>query len=147
MLAGTPLIHTHAPQAIVFWDAVATSVESVTSGGVAPAPLTRAALNPLAVLLLGTMARQPTEDEPCVKNSIVGVARDCMYAISKVAADALIPVLSPIVEEALHSADWHHREAAVMACASVCRRDEDDTIPDCILDFARAMAAREVPAF
>ena len=107
--------------------------------GIAPAPLTRAVLEPLTVLLLDAMSRHASEDEPSAPGSLEDSASNCLCAAMHVAADALVPFLGPIVEEALCAADWRHREAAVMACATTCMWDDEDEPPPCVPVFVSAM--------
>ena len=104
--------------------------------GAAPAPLTRAALGPLAALLLGAMAQQASELEPCAPGSLEDAASNCLCGVMHAAADALLPSLGPIIDRGLRSADWHHREAAVMACATASMWNDEDTPPPCALAFA-----------
>lgn len=115
-------------QAIEFWSTVcdheiildASAQEDEADGLIAQpsykfAQATSAQVVPVLLDLLKTQDEDADEDEWTVAKA-AGV---CVGLFAECVADAIVPLTVPFIESNIKSADWHDREAAVMAFGSI----------------------------
>ncbi|KAL3919234.1 MAG: hypothetical protein SGILL_003857, partial [Bacillariaceae sp.] len=77
-----------------------------------------AALQHLVPILCTTLTKQEEDmDEDDFTVHMAGQL--CLTNVSQTVEDAVVPVLSPFVQQHIGSTDWHYRDAAVMAFISM----------------------------
>lgn len=70
---------------------------------------------PVLLQLLTHQEEDADEDEWNVSMA----AGTCLGLLAQAVADTIVPVVIPFIEANIRAADWHHREAAVMAFGSI----------------------------
>ncbi|KZO97585.1 ARM repeat-containing protein [Calocera viscosa TUFC12733] len=118
-----------ALQAIEFWSTVCDEeidiiVENTEAEEYGEIPtrtcknFAKIALNEILPVLLTLLSTQD-EDADEEEWNVSMAAAHCLSLLAQVVADDIVPLVVPYIEAHIKSADWHQREAAVMAFGSI----------------------------